>query len=191
MLVCRFLPLTTCAILIVAQREAAIVTSLPGTTRDVVSLDLDYHGFPLSVADTAGLRPTEAASDEVERIGIERAIQRAQQADIKLAVLSAPAVLGHGSGRTQVQVDEQTLGLIDKNTLVLVNKMDEIQGEDALETSGKATQEALQLIEQYLRDKNRKWIGSEHGRAVHPISVKTGAGLRNMSESLKKVLKEK
>lgn len=53
-----------------AQREAAIVTHVPGTTRDIVELSLDIGGLPVLVADTAGLRDT---TDEVEKIGIERA----------------------------------------------------------------------------------------------------------------------
>jgi tRNA modification GTPase len=53
-----------------AKREAAIVTPLPGTTRDVLELALDIGGLPLIVADTAGLRNTD---ELVESIGIERA----------------------------------------------------------------------------------------------------------------------
>lgn len=53
-----------------AQRDAAIVTHVPGTTRDIMELSLDIGGLPVSVADTAGLRETV---DEVEQIGIERA----------------------------------------------------------------------------------------------------------------------
>ena len=64
------LMLSTCP---TAQREAAIVTAVPGTTRDVVELALDFHGFPVHVADTAGLRST---GDEVEAIGIERAVAK-------------------------------------------------------------------------------------------------------------------
>ena len=56
-----------------AGREAAIVTPIPGTTRDVVELTLDIGGLPVVVADTAGLRKSE---DMVEQIGIERAQQR-------------------------------------------------------------------------------------------------------------------
>ncbi|KAG5219925.1 mitochondrial splicing system protein [Salix suchowensis] len=52
-----------------ARREAAIVTPIPGTTRDVIELSLDIGGLPIIVADTAGLRKTE---DLVESIGIER-----------------------------------------------------------------------------------------------------------------------
>ena len=54
----------------VAQREAAIVTSVPGTTRDILELSLDIGGFPVIVADTAGIRQTD---DLVESIGVERA----------------------------------------------------------------------------------------------------------------------
>jgi tRNA modification GTPase len=53
-----------------AKREAAIVTHVPGTTRDILELSLDIGGLPVIVADTAGLRNTD---DLVEKIGIERA----------------------------------------------------------------------------------------------------------------------
>ncbi|EEB96645.1 hypothetical protein MPER_04185, partial [Moniliophthora perniciosa FA553] len=64
-----------------AQREAAIVTSIPGTTRDILEVSLDIGGLPVIVADTAGLRQTE---DVVENIGIERARNRVQGSDISL-----------------------------------------------------------------------------------------------------------
>lgn len=55
-----------------AQREAAIVTPIPGTTRDILELSLDIGGLPVIVADTAGLRKTD---DVVESIGVHRAEQ--------------------------------------------------------------------------------------------------------------------
>lgn len=165
---------------LVAQREAAIVTPLPGTTRDVVSLDLNYHGFPISVADTAGLRPLDTASDVVERIGIERAVQRAKDADVKIAMLSLPTLFAEPDGRPTF--DRQTLELIDERTVVLVNKIDE-----APVVGHRSLAALLETVADELRREGKLWIGS----AVHPISVKTGAGLQEMSDELRAVLGER
>jgi tRNA modification GTPase len=64
-----------------AGAELAIVTPLPGTTRDRVSQTLQIEGVPLHIIDTAGLRHDEAAADEVERIGIARSWQAIAEAD--------------------------------------------------------------------------------------------------------------
>lgn len=69
-----------------AQRDVAIVTPVPGTTRDILSVDLDIHGFAVKLLDTAGLR---AAEDAVEREGIRRAEAAIANADIVL-LLAAP-----------------------------------------------------------------------------------------------------
>jgi tRNA modification GTPase len=71
-----------------AQADRAIVTEVPGTTRDVIEEGLDFHGVPVVVADTAGLRDTD---DEIERIGVDRARQVAAAADLVLVVLDRSA----------------------------------------------------------------------------------------------------
>lgn len=66
-----------------AGREAAITSSIAGTTRDVIEVRMELSGLPVTLLDTAGLRDTD---DEVERIGVERARQRAAQADLRVLV---------------------------------------------------------------------------------------------------------
>ncbi|XP_061174216.1 tRNA modification GTPase GTPBP3, mitochondrial-like [Saccostrea echinata] len=70
----------------ISQRPAAIVSPIPGTTRDVVETALNVGGYPVLLSDTAGLRETE---DVIEKEGVHRAIQRAEQADLKIIVLEA------------------------------------------------------------------------------------------------------
>lgn len=69
-----------------AGRDAAIVTDIAGTTRDVLREHIHLDGMPLHIIDTAGLR---TATDEVERIGIERAWQEIDQADRVLFMLDS------------------------------------------------------------------------------------------------------
>jgi tRNA modification GTPase len=66
---------------VLARRDVAIVSAIPGTTRDMIEVHLDIRGMPVTLVDTAGLRE---ASDEIERIGVERTLARAEQADLLL-----------------------------------------------------------------------------------------------------------
>jgi tRNA modification GTPase len=69
-----------------AKREAAIVSEIPGTTRDVVEVRLVLAGYPVWIADTAGLRE---AADAIEAEGVRRALARAEEADLRLGVVEA------------------------------------------------------------------------------------------------------
>ncbi|BCD85595.1 tRNA modification GTPase MnmE [Pseudomonas solani] len=71
-----------------AGREAAIVTEIAGTTRDVLREHIHIDGMPLHVVDTAGLRDTD---DHVEKIGVERALKAIEEADRVLLVVDATA----------------------------------------------------------------------------------------------------
>ena len=71
-----------------ARRDVAIVSEEPGTTRDVLEVRLDLDGYMAIVADTAGLRETAGA---IEREGIRRALQRAEEADLVLWIIDATA----------------------------------------------------------------------------------------------------
>lgn len=70
----------------IAGRDAAIVSDIAGTTRDVIDIHLDLGGWPVELSDTAGLRES---ADAVEAEGIRRALARAQSADARIVVFDA------------------------------------------------------------------------------------------------------
>jgi tRNA modification GTPase len=70
----------------IARREVAIVSPIPGTTRDVIEVHLDLGGYPVTLLDTAGIRDSD---DPVELEGVKRARERAQAADLVLWVHDA------------------------------------------------------------------------------------------------------
>ncbi|WP_066349291.1 tRNA uridine-5-carboxymethylaminomethyl(34) synthesis GTPase MnmE [Geminocystis sp. NIES-3708] len=97
-----------------SKNDRAIVTDLPGTTRDVVESQLVVEGIPIQVLDTAGIRETE---DTVEKIGVERSLQAVSQADLILFTIDASV------GWTQE--DEEIYQKIQELNLILViNKTD-------------------------------------------------------------------
>lgn len=104
-----------------ARRDAAIVSERAGTTRDVVEVALDLGGYPLLLADTAGLRamPDASALDPVEAEGIRRSLARAEAADIKLLVFDAAEAAAP---------DPASFALLDRDSLVLWNKVDLVAG---------------------------------------------------------------
>jgi tRNA modification GTPase len=102
------------------NEERAIVTEIPGTTRDTIEALVTIKGITFTLIDTAGIRQT---NDRVERIGVERAISAAGQADLILFVLDASTPLDED--------DFKILQLIrDKRYLVVVNKIDVIDKVD-------------------------------------------------------------
>lgn len=94
--------------------DKAIVTSVAGTTRDVLEESIRLHGIGLNIIDTAGIRDTE---DEVERIGVEKARKYANNADLVIYVVDSSCPLDAN--------DEEIIELIrDKKVIVLLNKTD-------------------------------------------------------------------
>lgn len=96
------------------RRETAIVSSIAGTTRDIVEARLDLGGYPILLADTAGLREVDAtAGDPIEREGIRRALARAENADLRLLVFDA-----------RMGLDPATAQLAGPNAVLVANKID-------------------------------------------------------------------
>jgi len=98
-----------------SKRDAAIVSEIAGTTRDVIETHLNFDGYPVVVSDTAGIRDSK---DEIEKKGIKIALNRAEDADLKLVIVSAKNV-----DFTKVLKD-----LLAKNAILVVNKSDLIKG---------------------------------------------------------------
>ncbi len=98
----------------IVQRERAIVTATPGTTRDLVTERVSLGGIPVELVDTAGMREP---SDEAERIGIRKSRETLADADMVLLVLDATA------GPDQDEM-ELLATLVQRRAIVVVNKSD-------------------------------------------------------------------
>lgn len=121
---------------LLAQENKAIVTDIPGTTRDVIEEYVSLNGIPLRLLDTAGLRETE---DEVERIGVERSRDALKEADLILLVLN---------GNEPLNKEEETLllQLKDRAAIVIVNKIDLDQKLDYSYVKEQITEERIVMM---------------------------------------------
>ena len=97
---------------VLARRDAAIVSDIAGTTRDVIEVHMDLSGFPVILADTAGLRET---ADRIEDEGVRRALARAERADLKLLLYD---------GSLWPAKDAATADLRDGDAIEIVTKAD-------------------------------------------------------------------
>jgi tRNA modification GTPase len=104
------------------ERERAIVTAIPGTTRDTVTERIALGGIPLELVDTAGLREASEASDEVERLGIVRSREALADAAIVLVVVDTSQLGPSG----ELHEDERELieAVQGRAALIAVNKCD-------------------------------------------------------------------
>ena len=98
-----------------SKRDVAIVSEIAGTTRDVIETHLNLDGYPVVVSDTAGIRESK---NEIEKKGIKLALNRAEDADLKLIIVDAKSV-----DFTSVLKE-----LIDENAILVVNKSDLLVG---------------------------------------------------------------
>lgn len=95
-----------------AKRDVAIVSHIAGTTRDTIEVNLDLSGYPVTITDTAGIRESD---DVIEVEGIKRAIAQAENANIRILILSANDLNSWSN---------DILSMIDHNSIILINKID-------------------------------------------------------------------
>ena len=99
---------------LILNEERAIVTDIEGTTRDTIEEYISIEGVPLKIIDTAGIRN---ANDEVERIGVKKAIEIAKKSDVVIAIFDINKKLN--------DEDKEILKLLeDKNAIIILNKID-------------------------------------------------------------------
>lgn len=110
---------------LLAKRDVAIVSAHAGTTRDIIEVHLDLGGYPIIVADTAGIRD---GAEEVEAEGIKRALKRAENADLKIIVFDAFDI----NQKKSNELLNIFSPMIDKNTILVVNKIDLLEKRKAL-----------------------------------------------------------
>jgi len=95
-----------------AGKDVSIVSNIAGTTRDVIEVNLDLSGYLVTLIDTAGIRLK--SKDEIEKIGIEKTKEKANNSDLKIILLSAD----------QLDEHENYKEYIDENSLLVINKSD-------------------------------------------------------------------
>ena len=98
-----------------SKREAAIVSETAGTTRDVVETHLSLGGYPVVISDTAGIR---ASKNEIEKKGIKIALNRAEDADLKIVMISSK----------NLYFTDVLKGLLEKNAILVINKSELTKG---------------------------------------------------------------
>ena len=101
-----------------ARREAAITSPIAGTTRDVIEVAIDLAGYPVVLADTAGLRDS---ADVIEQEGLRRALKRAEEAELRLFVFDA----------IRPEDAQGAAAWPGPDTLLVANKIDLASGRDA------------------------------------------------------------
>lgn len=107
------------------KEDKSIVSSIPGTTRDVVEDYFTYEGFTFRFADTAGIR---SSTDEIEKIGIERAIEKAKHANIVLILVNAESTIDEI--KQQLNYWKSTINNENKAVFLLLNKADKLTEQD-------------------------------------------------------------
>ena len=96
---------------LLSKREVAIVSEEEGTTRDVIEIFLNIDGYPVILADTAGIRE---AKNEVEKKGISLALEKSKEADLNIIVIDNSSKV----------ISNKIIDLINKDSIVLLNKSD-------------------------------------------------------------------
>ncbi len=173
------------------QEERAIVTEIPGTTRDVIEETVTFKGLPLRLIDTAGIRQAE---DRVERIGIEKSLEKLKEADVVLFLIDGSEGFTEEDGEILERIEEK------KKVILVINKADlelkfrcrdakELRLERCVEISakkGEGIEKLAELITELVMLEPETVLG---GDEVVITSERHKELLERAEESLKRALK--
>ncbi|NES99385.1 MAG: tRNA uridine-5-carboxymethylaminomethyl(34) synthesis GTPase MnmE [Sphaerospermopsis sp. SIO1G1] len=152
-----------------SQSDRAIVTDLPGTTRDVVESQLVVGGIPVQVLDTAGIRDTV---DQVEKIGVERSRQAANNADLVLFTIDGSVGLTNADQEIFEQVKHRPLILVVNKVDLLENQV--LWRERTAETQSTQREGREEIIKQVVKTAAAKNQGIDDLEMAILESVEAG-----------------
>ncbi len=139
-----------------SNRDVAIVSETAGTTRDVIETHLNIDGYPVVVSDTAGIRESK---NEIEKKGIKLALDKAEDADLKLIVIDAKSI--DFKGVFKELMDENAILVINKSDLLTENLSSNIKNFDHVLISVKNELKLDDLIFKIKNKLKNKFINSE------------------------------
>lgn len=140
------------------NQERAIVTSIPGTTRDVLTERISLGGVMAEISDTAGLRDTE---DPIERIGVDRAKRATERADVVLIVLDAARSLDPSDVELVKSADERAIICLNKSDLPAVLTAQQLESLTDSRIIGISARDGTGLDELIDELKQRVAVGEE------------------------------
>ncbi|MBU4319685.1 MAG: tRNA uridine-5-carboxymethylaminomethyl(34) synthesis GTPase MnmE [Nitrospinae bacterium] len=166
------------------QKDRAIVTDTPGTTRDTIEEYLNINGLPLRIIDTAGIRESH---DMAEKEGVKRSIRAMEDADLVMAVIDGSEPLKD----EDIEVLGKTKG---KNTIIVINKSDLIRAEVLKSVADRFINKvSFPLVgnpsEERLRASRSDKSGSNsalisYSSRVINISAATGDGIEELKDTI-------
>jgi tRNA modification GTPase len=164
---------------LLSKREVAIVSEEEGTTRDIIEVYLNIDGYPVILADTAGIRE---AKNEVEKKGISLALNKSHEADLNLIVID----------NSSKNLDKRIQRLINENSIIVLNKSDLASNQEhnfkkGILISVKKNKNIDQLITRIKKELSLKFILSKNilvTRERH--RVKLNICLKEIDNFLKK-----
>ncbi len=171
------------------KEERAIVTDVAGTTRDTISESLDIGGLVLNLTDTAGIR---RSNDAVENIGIDRALKAAAEAQLILYLIDGPLGI--------TDDDRENLeGFVDKKVILIINKDDLVSGgapqipgknrtpikPETDDLSDKNENDMSVFRSESDKEKSASCVPLSCGAPTVRISALTGDGIEDLKETIK------